>query len=90
MKEATTKRQTIRIPKHYIFRINLYKPGVLSFWTKADSVAPNETPHTVCLHEFHHKNKIKNENRDSDAPNNQNGPAQLIRLGKSIRHIWVK
>ena len=77
----------------FIFWINLglYKSGVLSFWTKANRVAPHETPHTLCLHEFHHKNKIKMKiKEDPDASNNQNGPAQLIRMGKSIRHIWVK
>ena len=33
---------------------------------------------------------MKNEKNTPDAPKNESGFIQLIRMGKSIRHKWVK
>ena len=44
---------------------------------------------TVCLQEFLSKYD-RNEKSTSDTPEMKNGLVQLIRMGKSIRQIWVK
>ena len=36
------------------------------------------------------ENEIKIKKNTPDAPKNENGLIQMIKMGKSIRHIWVK
>ena len=69
------------------------------YGTKANRIAPDVTPQNAASHlglfclltGISSENKIKMKKKNTpDVPKSESGLIQMIRMGKSIRHKWVK
>ena len=82
---------------HYTAIFKPYKPGVL-LWNigkqnspRCDAEKLGSPSGAILFAEKIFIEKLnKNEKNTPDVPKNENGLIQMIRLRKSIRHMWVK